>query len=251
MGNDTLPFDRQVIQAVVFDYGNTLVEFGRSQTETCDAALADAVTRLYGPMDRDRLRAIRDRNRMAPYAGDPPEYRENDLRAITAGLVRELYGVEPSLKEIEILLRVRFEVFVRVTQASDGVAALLGLLRRRYRLGLLSNYPDGDAIRASLRQTGLDVYFDSVVVSADVGYAKPHPLPFETIARNLGLPPEPILLVGDNWLADVQGGRRAGMYVAQSIQWMPPEQFARRPGDFEPHLILRDLAELESYLCSG
>jgi HAD superfamily hydrolase (TIGR01549 family) len=248
MANDILPFDPQVIRAVVFDYGNTLVEFGRSQTEICDAALAEAVTRLYGPMDRDRLRAIRDRNRMAPYAGDPPEYRENDLRAITADLVRELYGIEPSLEEIETLLRVRFEVFVRVTQASDGVAALLDRLRRRYRLGLLSNYPDGEAIRASLRKTGLDVHFDSVVVSADVGFVKPHPLPFETVAGSLGWSPERILLVGDNWLADVQGGRRAGMYVAHSIQWTPPEQFPRRPDDLEPHLIIGNLSELESYL---
>lgn len=233
------------IRAVVFDYGNTLIEFGASRIAVCDAALADALGRLYGPLDLDRLRAIRDRQRLAPYAGDPPEYRENDLNEITADLVREIYGREPAQDEVAELVRVRFEVFVRVVEPPRGVPEMLARLRSQYRLGVLSNYPDGAAIRASLLKTGLFEHFDRVVVSGDLGYAKPHPLPFETMTRGLRVPASATVFVGDNWLADVQGGKRAGMWVVHTTQYVPYEQFERRLGDLDPDAVIADLLELE------
>jgi FMN phosphatase YigB (HAD superfamily) len=54
-------FERTRIKAIVFDYGNTLVEFGETQTAICDGAMADVLKRLYGPLDPDRFRAVRNR----------------------------------------------------------------------------------------------------------------------------------------------------------------------------------------------
>ena len=75
--------DRPVI---LFDYGNTLIEFSRAQIGCVDEALAAMLERRFGPVDRTRLTATRDRDRLAPYAGDPPEYRENQLPAISRAL---------------------------------------------------------------------------------------------------------------------------------------------------------------------
>ena len=239
------------IQAIVFDYGNTLVEFGKRQIRACDMAIADVLERLFGPLDREALRAVRDRDRIAPYAGDPPSYRENDLRVITSNLVRALYtryGREVSEAELAEIIRVRLETFVDTTEATAEVLALLERLHVRRRLGVLSNYPDGDAIRRSLRKTGLARHLDAVVVSGDVGFSKPHALPFATILRKLDLPPEQVLFVGDNWLADVQGAKRAGMPVVHTIQWTPYEVFDRNPADLEPDAVISKLEELEALL---
>jgi len=243
-----MTFDPAKIKAVVFDYGNTLVEFNRPQVTRCDNALAEAVRALYGPHDPERLRAIRDRNRMAPYSGDPPEYRENDIRVISRDLVRELYDVEPTPVDLDALVQARFNEFVNVIEASESIGLLLSRLHRRYAFGLLSNYPDGSAIRASLKKVGLDVLFDAIVVSGDLGFAKPHPLPFETIVRDLGVAHSEVLHVGDNWLADVQGAKRCGMSVAYVRQWAPAESFERAPGDFEPDLTIMSVAEIENYV---
>lgn len=240
-------FDPAQIRAVVFDYGNTLVEFNRPQVTRCDNALAEAVRALYGPHDAAQLRAIRDRNRMAPYSGDPPEYRENDIQAITRDLIRELYGVEPAQADVDAVVQARFDEFVSVIEASDGIGPFLSRLHGRYALGLLSNYPDGSAIRASLEKVGLDVHFDAVVVSGDLGFAKPHPLLFETMARKLGVGHSEVLHVGDNWLADIQGAKRAGMSVAYVRQWAPAETFDHAPGDFEPDLTLDSAMEIEQH----
>ncbi|NIA13362.1 MAG: HAD-IA family hydrolase [Nitrospiraceae bacterium] len=245
-----MPFNSSAIRAIIFDYGNTLIAFGPEQIAACDQALADELGRLFGPPDMARVTAVRDIDRVRPYSGDPPEYRENDLPRITAGLVRSVYGVEPSQDQVDALLRVRFEAFVGAIEVSGGMRTLVARLGQRYRLGLLSNYPDGDAIRASLRRTGLDALLDVVVVSADVGYVKPHPLPFERVTKEMDISPEEGLFVGDNWLADIQGAKRAGMRAAYTTEFIPygREHFEPGAGDHEPDLRLDALAELEARL---
>lgn len=243
-----MTFSAAEIRAIIFDYGNTLVEFGPKQTHFCDNAIAEAVSRLYGPPDLDKLRAIRDRNRLAPYAGNPPEYRENDLREITSDLIRELHELEPSDEDLESVLRARFDAFVNCIDVDGGVRAMLERLHQRYRLGLLSNYPDGESIRASLRKIGVDKHFDAVVVSGDLGRVKPHPLPFSTILRELDSAPSQTVFVGDNWLADIQGAKKSKLWAVLTKQYVPYERFDPRPGDQQPDFVIQRLAELERLL---
>lgn len=243
-----MPFDKRHLKAVVFDYGNTLVEFGKTQVMYCDMALGNTLFRHFGKYDQEKLTAIRNRDRLAPYGGDPPEYRENDMVAITTAMVRELFGVEPEPEQIADILHTRFDIFVRTVRAPDYLPELLKKLGRKYRLGVLSNYPDGNAIRESLRQTGLEKYFDAVVVSADLGLVKPHPVPFITILDALRVKAGRAALVGDNWLADVQGGKQAGLQVILSRQWESPEAMPRRPGDAGPDAEVAHLTELEALL---
>ncbi len=230
------------IKAVVFDYGNTLVEFSKAQVTACDTALANALMRHYGPPDLARLTAIRDRDRRAPYLS--PDYRENNLVEITTRMIQELYGVEPSGEEIADILKARFDIFVRVVRAEPCVFDVLTQLAKRYRLGLLSNYPDGDAIRASLKATGLERFFDAAVVSGDLGVVKPHPVPFLTILRALRVKPSQAVLVGDNWLGDVQGAKQAGMSAIFMQHWQTPEEFEPEDHHVEPDALIHDLREL-------
>ncbi len=232
-------------QAIVFDYGNTLIEFTARQLGFCDAALAEALTAVFGPVDVKRMRVIRDRDRRAPYGG---EFRENNIPAITAALVKELYGVEADSDQLERLVNVRFDSFVDSIEAPDYVAAFLAGLKKTHRLGLLSNYPCGRAVRTSLRRTGLIDYFDAVVVSGDVGRVKPHPLPFQTVLDQLGVEPAEALYVGDNWLGDVQGAKRIGMACAYITQFDTPEKFDREHDHLDPDFVIEHLTDLARHL---
>lgn len=239
--------DAERVRTLLFDYGSTLVEFSLGHIERCEAALADALVRLFGPHDRQRLHEIRQADRLAPYRDG---YRENDLPEITVNLVRELYGMEPSPELLDELLRTRFEAFVGSIAAPQGVADLLHELGGRYRVGLVSNYPNGPAIRESLRRTRLADCFDAVVVSGDVGWIKPHPRPFEVALEQLGAEPSATLHVGDNWLADVQGAKRLGMQVVHCLQYETPEAFEPKPGDELPDATIHHLSELRVLLKS-
>jgi putative hydrolase of the HAD superfamily len=243
-----MPFDKKSIKAVIFDYGNTLVEFSKTQIMYCDIALAGALDRRFGKLDFAKFSEIRNRNRLAPYSGNPPTYKENNMVEISTDLVRELYGVEPSPEQLADILRARFAIFVKVVQAPDYAFDLLKKLGRNYRLGILSNYPDGNAIRQSLAGAGLDKFFRAIVVSGDLGLVKPHPVPFLTILDQLGVKAGRAVIVGDNWLADVQGGKQAGLQVILTTQWESPENLPRRTGDIEPDATISRLAELEGLL---
>jgi putative hydrolase of the HAD superfamily len=240
-----MSLDPARIRAVLFDYGNTLIQFSRPQVHACDDALGEALERLFGPVDRVRLKEIRDADRVAPYRNG---LRERGLAEMTTRLVEGLYGRQPGPDEIAVLVRARFDAVVQAIVAPGHVPGLLERVGRRYRLGLVSNYPDAEAIRTSLGRLNLARHFESVVISADVGRVKPHPLPFTTCLDGLGVVPAEVLYVGDNWLADVQGAKRLGMQVVRTIQYEAPEHFDPQPGDSEPDGVIEHLSELPALL---
>lgn len=229
------------LKALVFDYGNTLIEFGPQQVESCDRALSAALTQMFGQHDFEKLTAMQHHERRSPYSG---EFIENDLRDITRRLVRLLYEKDPTNEQLDELLDVRFQAMTSAVRVDDHVHELLERLASRYRLGLISNYPCSRSIMHSLRQHNLERWFESVVVSADVGRVKPHPSLFELLTKQMGIEPGHALFVGDNWLGDIQGAKRFGMRAALTTQYVPYEKFDREPGDHEPDLKITHLLEL-------
>jgi putative hydrolase of the HAD superfamily len=128
------------------------------------------------------------------------------------------------------------------------VHEVLEELRTRRRLALISNYPDGQALRTSVSRTKLDGFFEVVVVSGDLGYVKPHPLLFRTALEQLGVEPAAAVHIGDNWLADVQGAKGMGMQVVLTEQWDKIEKFDPEPDDHQPDLVIGHFRELLDHL---
>ena len=70
-----------------------------------------------------------------------------------------------------------------------------------------NNYPELRMIAHSL---GLTEYIEEFIVSANIGYEKPRPEIFRYAMRAAGFP-DVYFMIGDNPVADVQGGKAAGM----------------------------------------
>jgi putative hydrolase of the HAD superfamily len=70
---------------------------------------------------------------------------------------------------------------------------------------------------------------ESLVISSEVGFRKPHPSFFQAACAHLGLPPAKVLCVGDDPETDVRGAIRAG------LAGLLLDRGARRPGDL-PHV---------------
>ncbi len=102
----------------------------------------------------------------------------------------------------------------------DVVPALEVLATIGMRLAVISNWDE--RLQPLLQQLELSDYFETILVSCEVGFAKPSPVIFEQAAKKLGLPPESILHVGDNFTADVQGARGAGFRAIQIDRKSPP-----------------------------
>lgn len=103
----------------------------------------------------------------------------------------------------------------------DVLPALDRLAAQGLRLAVVSNWDE--RLRAVLRGLALDARFESIVVSCEVGHAKPHPAIFAEATRRLGLPANRILHIGDNPDADLHGARNAGLHALQ-ISRSAPEQ---------------------------
>jgi FMN phosphatase YigB (HAD superfamily) len=241
-----MPLDPTHLRAVVFDYGNTLIEFTRPHVDRLDAAIAGAIEQAMGPVDRPRFIELRTAAYRAAYGH--PELREVTMHEQLTDILTNLFGRPPQDDELAAIIQVHDRAFVEVVEAPDYVHALLEKLQHRYKLAMISNYPCGKSIRASLQRTGIAPRLSAVAVSGEVGYVKPHPLPFTTVLDELGVEPHEAVYIGDNWLGDIQGAKRLGMAAIHTTQFDTLEIFDREPDHHDADLVIGHLTELEAHL---
>lgn len=130
------------------------------------------------------------------------------------GMLGIAFGITPDHEEFPALREEFFRNYeqrmTRDTFAFDGVAELLARLRE---LGLAW----GVVTNKSMRFTGpltrampLFATAGAIVGGDSTPHSKPHPAPLFEAARQLGLPPQQCVYVGDDE-RDVAAGRAAGM----------------------------------------
>ena len=203
--------DTQSIRAIAFDFGNTLIPWDERQYWDIMQAIINRIVALAPGRDFDTVYQVYSRIRAEDSARNLPWVRENDVRSMYSKTIEGLRGSPATEDELGSILQVQIDSFAGVCSAPDGLHALLDSLANRYRLAVLSNYPVGECIRESLRNIGLDRYFDTIMVSGDLGVIKPGREIFESLLAGLDLPPEQVLFAGDDWIADVVGSCAVGM----------------------------------------
>jgi 2-haloacid dehalogenase len=118
---------------------------------------------------------------------------------------------------------------------------VLEALARRAPLALLTN---GLAAvqRGRIRGAGIGGLFGCIVISEEVGLAKPDPGIFLLAVEGLGLQAPEVLCVGDNAASDIRGARRAGLACC----WLAPGSARYPPEEPPPDYRISDLRELLS-----
>jgi HAD superfamily hydrolase (TIGR01549 family) len=207
-------------------------------------ALNATLNKLFGDCDPVKLKEIRDRQIMAPYTNN---FIENNPEVTSRELIRELYNRAPETNELKELMNTRFESFLQVTESSEETLDLIAGLKADYKLAVISNFPCTRSIIESLKKNGLYSFFDTIIVSGDVGFVKPHPKPFQQLFDTLGTDHTETVFIGDNWLADIQGAKRMGMKAIHTTQYVSYESFEPYKGDYKPDLCIKNLNELNTY----
>lgn len=233
------------LTTLLFDYGNTLIAFGPAQQEAQLAAMRRVLDQARVEYDPNLLDQMRLEQVLRPYKNNGIE---NDFRAICHEVAAAFTHPDLAQSLTEPIMRARQEAFRASVRVEPAVPELLARLRKTYRLGLLSNYPCPASICESLKTLGLYDYFDAVVVSGQVGFAKPHPHTYQTLLTAMQATPGECMYIGDNWLADVQGAKRQGMKAAWIREHAPYEIFEPGEGDHPADLILERLSDLEDAL---
>lgn len=91
----------------------------------------------------------------------------------------------------------------------DAQCALSALQQKGYRLGIIANQKLGTAER--LEKWGLRKYFDIIVASAEIGYAKPDRRIFEIAVDLADSIPQECVMIGDRLDNDIIPAKSIGM----------------------------------------
>ncbi|MFC7340878.1 HAD family hydrolase [Saccharopolyspora griseoalba] len=161
-------------------------------------------------------------------------------QAFFAAFGETLGGAEAARREAR-----RMAAMQRAWRLFDDVRPCLDWLAASgLKLAVVTNAP-GDYQRAKLGALGLAADFDAVVVSGDIGIAKPDPRIFRAACERLDLPPGEVVHVGDRLGADAQGAARAGLHGVWLNRNGEPGENADVPTitglDELPELLVADL----------
>lgn len=207
------------IDAVVFDYDDTLADTFRARVEAMRLTFAE-VGLLYDPT------AFVETTRGSPFQ-----------RAFDE--ISDARGWKPDL--MDVYRRHYWSKEPGFIYLFDGVREMLDALKQRgMPMGLLTSKAHDILIEGrragavvEAEELGIDGHFPHIVGFEDVTHHKPHPEGLEHLVARLGATPDRTLVVGDSW-SDVEVAKNGGCWSCLAMWGLddPTEQTSRATPDF-------------------
>jgi putative hydrolase of the HAD superfamily len=242
------------IQAVLFDYGHTLVDFRRTEE-----ALLEAYTQIRQRIEAalyldapevghliDRVANEVDRVVVASY--EERRLEELDLVEVFDHVLSQTLGLTVPPDVVRHIVALDHSAYSRtITVSEETLSVLRGLRDRGLRLGLVSNVALlPDAMRQDLDALGILPLLDATVFSSELRTRKPDPRIFEACLVELGVAAERAVFVGDRLLDDIAGAQSVGLRAVQTREFRREEDPSVRPD-----AVIDRLSELPSVLEPG
>lgn len=230
-------------RAVFFDAGHTLVyakpsieEIYAEEAARCGAIVpVERFTALFKPLFNEFFR---------DYSARPENAQSSDLvdYRMWRTMTREMYRRIPELAPVEFgawfdALYDRFGRAASWRIYDDAEPAIRELRARGLRLGIVSNWDT--RLRKIVRELGLEAKMDFVVISAEVGWRKPHRSIFEEALSRAGVAAAEAMHVGDLYDEDIVGAHAVGIRAVYIDR-----RGAAAPPDGVPHERVASLSEL-------
>jgi len=219
-----------VLEAVLFDWGDTLMDF-RWDDELLVAGHRAGLNAL----GRDDVALTEHfRERYEPLFWAPGTIEELEY----PGLVRQLlgdFGIDVDDEGLRRFLEAEHEAWRPAHVLGATTHALLEALRARgLKLGVVSNaFDPPDLLHRDLAELGIAERVDVVVFSSEVRRRKPDAAIFLYALEALDVPPERALFVGDRLYEDVRGASELGMTTVQALWFRADENPDGREPDYE------------------
>lgn len=220
-----------MLEAVLFDWGDTLMQFAYSPDLV--AAGHHAGLAAIGRADLPQADAVTEhfREEYEPLFWAPGTIEEIEYPQLVRRLLGD-FDVEIGDDELDRFLEAEHRAWDPARILAAHTHPLLEALRALgLKLGLVSNaFDPGWLLHRDLEQMGLAQRLDFSVFSSEVGMRKPHPAIFERALEALGVEPERALFVGDRLFEDVRGAAEVGMTTVQALWFRADEH----PNGAEP-----------------
>jgi HAD superfamily hydrolase (TIGR01549 family) len=121
------------------------------------------------------------------------------------------FQTTPEDSRIKTAVNVFFEDYLNSLKLTPCAKKMLEQISVDYKLGLVSNFTYAPVIYAGLRKLGINHFFNTILVSEEVGWRKPSQRIFEEALRRLRVTGAETVCVGDSPLEDIKGAKALGM----------------------------------------
>ena len=166
------------------------------------------------------------------------ELKAERFRRLFERLEMPLMPEEFSISYLDFLSKASFLL--------NGAVDVVSRLHGKYHLAIITNGLSA-VQHPRLKSSPLAEYFEHIIVSEEVGFAKPHPGIFECAFEKIGQKEKSgALIIGDSLNSDIKGGIDFGIDTC----WFNPGK-KENTTDLKPTYEIHDLMELEEILEFG
>ena len=117
---------------------------------------------------------------------------------------------------------------------------VLEKLSQNYRLGIVAN--QSSAARELLKEWGLDLYFQVIILSEEVGIGKPEIRIFKLALEEAGIPADKAVYVGDRYENDILPAKSLGMRTVRILTGFG--KYTRENDGWKSDYVVSSLQEL-------
>jgi len=241
--------DHMILQAVVFDLGETLIFHTKGSDELVKIGHKAMTDYLIGEglaVELDHVTEVSNSIYQAYSSFAEKSFVEIDARAIYSAILYHL-GIADYADE-RLIAGTISGFYGAIVESyrifEDSVDVLSRLRERGLKLGLISNNWSADLHQKLLRKYDLERFFNAIVVSCKLGIRKPHKGIFQHCLATLGIRNEASIFVGDDPIHDVQGAKNAGMKCI----WIKRKDY--EDVSMKPDWTVESLSQAESVIKS-
>ena len=201
---------KMTIKGIFFDLYGTLLVYGNM-----DAAWSDWLNALHEQLSlRGSTRSIESLAKICDqfYSKSEPTPRQHNLTVFEQRIQNLCCDLKLNIapEDIKVIANKVANAWQAHMSLDSEAHHVLHTLHRSKKLALVSNFDHPPHVHSVLSKLSLTPYFDSVVISAEVGVKKPDPRIFDTALEQTAMKPEEVIYVGDTE-DDTQAARAAGM----------------------------------------
>ncbi|MGF2011958.1 HAD family hydrolase [Nostoc sp. DedVER01b] len=227
-------------KAIIFDLDNTLLNFELCERQVILRALEDCAVSLdlNGVSETIFLQVFETYN--SKYWRQREIFSPNEL--IEMFYRSTLAHLDIQTDQISNLSQSFWHIFNHSAVMEPNVNEVLTVLARNYRLAVITNgFVSAQLPR--MQAAGIEHFFEEVVVSEAIGFAKPSAEIFHYALSRLDLSPAEVLYVGDSLTHDYAGAMQANIdfcYYNRKNQVLPQGT--------QPKFIVNQLLNLRDFL---
>lgn len=224
---------------LIFDLDNTVFDYNRAE----DFALEQTFTQLNCPVDEELKSSYREINERTWKRFEKGEISSKQLRVIRFEVFSKTHNLNWNAEEVSSIY---LENLGRGGFLIEGADKLLFEIEKDFIIASVTN-GISDVQRSRLKNSPLNNFFKNLVISDEVGVAKPDPEIFRILFDKAGFKNKSeALMIGDSLSSDIAGAAAFGIASC----WYNPHGLSAE-GDVRPDYEIKNLEQLKSIIYRG